>query len=164
MASVLERFFFCCYIIWSRWSPLDVHCCVLGGLTAGKAPGTGRKNKQHESKMSALGFSFIYKTGARCLNLRKKLEDWTLMPFSFRYRAVASWSRVQGIGIPMITAIEIFSIWLLSFILAIPEAIGFTVVHFKYKDESYVTCMLNPTNNFMLVSNILSSLFGIHII
>ncbi|RMC13678.1 hypothetical protein DUI87_08756 [Hirundo rustica rustica] len=67
-----------------------------------------------------------------------------------RYRAVASWSRVQGIGIPMITAIEIFSIWLLSFILAIPEAIGFAVVPFKYKDASYVTCMLKPTNNFML--------------
>lgn len=67
-----------------------------------------------------------------------------------RYRAVASWSRVQGIGIPMITAIEIFSIWLLSFILAIPEAIGFAVVPFRYKDEGYVTCMLNPTNNFML--------------
>uniref|UniRef100_A0A8C9F4F3 Endothelin receptor type A n=1 Tax=Pavo cristatus TaxID=9049 RepID=A0A8C9F4F3_PAVCR len=69
-----------------------------------------------------------------------------------RYRAVASWSRVQGIGIPMITAIEIFSIWLLSFILAIPEAIGFAVVPFRYKDESYVTCMLNPTNKFMLVN------------
>jgi len=84
------------------------------------------------------------------------------MPVSFRYRAVASWSRVQGIGIPMITAIEIFSIWLLSFVLAIPEAIGFAVVPFRYKDENYVTCMLNPTNNFMLVSSVLTSLFGIH--
>lgn len=84
------------------------------------------------------------------------------MPLFFRYRAVASWSRVQGIGIPMITAIEIFSIWLLSFILAIPEAIGFAVVPFRYKDEGYVTCMLNATNSFMLVSNIFSSLFGIH--
>lgn len=84
------------------------------------------------------------------------------MPVSFRYRAVASWSRVQGIGIPMITAIEIFSIWLLSFILAIPEAIGFAVVPFRYKDASYVTCMLKPTNDFMFVSNILSPLFGTH--
>lgn len=93
---------------------------------------------------------------------KEETEGWKLMPLilvSFRYRAVASWSRVQGIGIPMITAIEIFSIWLLSFILAIPEAIGFAVVPFRYKDEGYVTCMLNPTNNFMLVSNILSSLF-----
>lgn len=66
-----------------------------------------------------------------------------------RYRAVASWSRVQGIGIPMITAIEIFSIWILSFILAIPEAIGFVMVPFKYKDEQIVTCMLNNTNKFI---------------
>lgn len=67
-----------------------------------------------------------------------------------RYRAVASWSRVQGIGIPMITAIEIFSIWILSFILAIPEAIGFVMIPFKYKDENHTTCMLNATNKFMM--------------
>ncbi|XP_074849323.1 endothelin-1 receptor isoform X1 [Carettochelys insculpta] len=67
-----------------------------------------------------------------------------------RYRAVASWSRVQGIGIPMITAIEIFSIWILSFILAIPEAIGFNMVLFTYGAENHSTCMLNPTNKFML--------------
>ncbi|XP_029766539.1 endothelin-1 receptor isoform X1 [Terrapene carolina triunguis] len=67
-----------------------------------------------------------------------------------RYRAVASWSRVQGIGIPMITAIEIFSIWILSFILAIPEAIGFVMISFKYKDENHITCMLNATNKFMM--------------
>ncbi|EMP39661.1 endothelin-1 receptor [Chelonia mydas] len=67
-----------------------------------------------------------------------------------RYRAVASWSRVQGIGIPMITAIEIFSIWILSFILAIPEAIGFVMIPFKYKDEAHITCMLNATNKFMM--------------
>lgn len=120
--------------------------------------GVGKKNKQYKVTMPALGFYFIYQTDAKCLNLRKK-KDKKLMPVSCRYRAVASWSRVQGIGIPMITAIEIFSIWLLSFILAIPEAIGFAVVPFRYKDESYVTCMLNPTNKFMLVSNILSSLY-----
>ncbi|KAG6930406.1 endothelin receptor type A [Chelydra serpentina] len=67
-----------------------------------------------------------------------------------RYRAVASWSRVQGIGIPMITAIEIFSVWILSFILAIPEAIGFVMIPFKYKDEDYITCMLIATNKFMM--------------
>lgn len=120
--------------------------------------GAGQNNKQYKAKMSALGFYFIHQTEAKCLSLRKN-KDWKLMPVSCRYRAVASWSRVQGIGIPMITAIEIFSIWLLSFILAIPEAIGFAVVPFRYKDESYVTCMLNPTNKFMLVSNILSFLY-----
>lgn len=93
------------------------------------------------------------------MTLNQDLLRRKLRLVSFRYRAVASWSRVQGIGIPMITAIEIFSIWLLSFILAIPEAIGFTVVPFKYKDVSYVTCMLKPTNDFMTVSNILYCLF-----
>ncbi|XP_038611172.1 endothelin-1 receptor [Tachyglossus aculeatus] len=66
-----------------------------------------------------------------------------------RYRAVASWSRVQGIGIPLITAIEIVSIWILSFILAIPEAIGFVMVPFEYKGEEHKTCMLNATTKFM---------------
>ncbi|KAM8968900.1 endothelin-1 receptor [Sarcophilus harrisii] len=66
-----------------------------------------------------------------------------------RYRAVASWSRVQGIGIPLITAIEIVSIWILSFVLAIPEAIGFVMVPFEYKGKEHKTCMLNPTNKFM---------------
>ncbi|XP_054680196.1 endothelin-1 receptor isoform X2 [Grus americana] len=81
-----------------------------------------------------------------------------------RYRAVASWSRVQGIGIPMITAIEIFSIWLLSFILAIPEAIGFAVVPFRYKDEGYVTCMLNATNSFMLRREVAKTVFCLVVI
>ncbi|KAG8518394.1 Endothelin-1 receptor [Galemys pyrenaicus] len=66
-----------------------------------------------------------------------------------RYRAVASWSRVQGIGIPLITAIEIVSIWILSFILAIPEAIGFVMVPFEYRGEQHKTCMLNATSKFM---------------
>lgn len=133
-------------------------CWVLGGLTAGRAPGTGRKNKQYKSKMSR-----ILLNTQNCTKIFEgETEGWELMSVSFRYRAVASWSRVQGIGIPMITAIEIFSIWLLSFILAIPEAIGFAVVPFRYKDEGYVTCMLNPTNKFMLVSNSLYFLFGIH--
>ncbi|KAF5923408.1 hypothetical protein HPG69_006577 [Diceros bicornis minor] len=68
---------------------------------------------------------------------------------NLQYRAVASWSRVQGIGIPLITAIEIVSIWILSFILAIPEAIGFVMVPFEYKGEQHKTCMLNATSDFM---------------
>ncbi|XP_062991448.1 endothelin-1 receptor [Elgaria multicarinata webbii] len=66
-----------------------------------------------------------------------------------RYRAVASWSRVQGIGVPLITAIEIFTIWILSFILAIPEAIGFQVENFDYKGKNLVSCMLLPRNKFL---------------
>ncbi|KAF7710090.1 endothelin receptor type Aa [Silurus meridionalis] len=61
-----------------------------------------------------------------------------------RYRAVASWSRVQGVGIPLLTAVEIFVIWVLSIILAIPEAIGFDRVNFEYRNISKSTCMLDP--------------------
>ncbi|XP_053559693.1 endothelin-1 receptor [Bombina bombina] len=67
-----------------------------------------------------------------------------------RYRAVASWSRVQGNGIPLITAIEIISIWVLSFFLAIPEALGFTMVKFDYRGESHATCMFNATTSFLM--------------
>ncbi|XP_019389987.1 PREDICTED: endothelin-1 receptor [Crocodylus porosus] len=89
-------------------------------------------------------FPFIQKAsvGITVLNLCALSVD--------RYRAVASWSRVQGIGIPMITAIEIFSIWILSFILAIPEAIGFVMVTFRYRNEHHITCMLNATSPFMV--------------
>lgn len=66
-----------------------------------------------------------------------------------RYRAVASWSRVQGTGIPLTTAIEIVSIWILSFILAIPEAIGFTIVVADYRGQNYSTCLLKGTTPLM---------------
>ncbi|KAF7666097.1 hypothetical protein LDENG_00118490 [Lucifuga dentata] len=66
-----------------------------------------------------------------------------------RYRAVASWSRVQGVGIPLLTVIEIVSIWGLSLILAVPEAVGFDIVKFTYKNETIRTCMLHPKSDFM---------------
>ncbi|XP_013924361.1 PREDICTED: endothelin-1 receptor [Thamnophis sirtalis] len=66
-----------------------------------------------------------------------------------RYRAVASWSRVQGIGVPLITAIEIFCIWIISFILAIPEAIGFKLVDYVENEEVLKACMLIPRNSFL---------------
>lgn len=68
-----------------------------------------------------------------------------------RYRAVASWSRVQGVGIPLLTAIEIVCVWILSVILAVPEAIGFDMVSFTYRNKTIRTCMLNPKTDFMLV-------------
>uniref|UniRef100_A0A8C1HRW6 Endothelin-1 receptor n=1 Tax=Cyprinus carpio carpio TaxID=630221 RepID=A0A8C1HRW6_CYPCA len=67
-----------------------------------------------------------------------------------RYRAVASWSRVQGVGIPLFTAIEIFSIWVMSIILAVPEAVGFNMVTFTYMNQTYRTCMLKPETDFMM--------------
>uniref|UniRef100_A0A671PLY5 Endothelin-1 receptor-like n=1 Tax=Sinocyclocheilus anshuiensis TaxID=1608454 RepID=A0A671PLY5_9TELE len=61
-----------------------------------------------------------------------------------RYRAVVSWSRVQGVGIPVSTAVEIVCIWLLAVVLAVPEAIGFTMVSFDYNNVTIRTCMLKP--------------------
>ncbi|XP_026200279.1 endothelin receptor type B-like isoform X2 [Anabas testudineus] len=66
-----------------------------------------------------------------------------------RYRAVASWSRVQGTGVPTITAVEIVVIWVLSAVLAVPEAIGFNMVTFEYKNMTMSTCMLQPKTPFM---------------
>ncbi len=68
-----------------------------------------------------------------------------------RYRAVASWNRVQRVGIPLFTAIEIFSIWVLSIILAVPEAVAFNMVTFTYKNQTFRTCMLEPKTDFMMV-------------
>lgn len=67
-----------------------------------------------------------------------------------RYRAVASWSRVQGVGIPPLTVIEIVSIWVLSLLLAVPEAIGFDIVPFTYRNQTYRTCMLKPQSDLMM--------------
>ncbi|XP_045567357.1 endothelin receptor type B [Salmo salar] len=66
-----------------------------------------------------------------------------------RYRAVASWSRVQGVGVPLLTAVEIVSIWLLSILMAVPEAVGFNMVTFEYRNVTIRTCMLNPQTPFM---------------
>ncbi|XP_055049632.2 endothelin receptor type Aa [Misgurnus anguillicaudatus] len=67
-----------------------------------------------------------------------------------RYRAVASWSRVQGVGIPLFTAIEISCIWILSFILAVPEAVVFNMFTFNHSNQTIRTCMLKPTTPFMM--------------
>ncbi|KAM6940381.1 endothelin receptor type Aa isoform 1-T2 [Xenentodon cancila] len=66
-----------------------------------------------------------------------------------RYRAVASWSRVQGVGIPLFTVIELVTVWVLSLVLAVPEAVGFDMVIFNYKNRTIRTCMLNPKTRFM---------------
>ncbi|XP_041841175.1 endothelin receptor type B-like isoform X2 [Melanotaenia boesemani] len=66
-----------------------------------------------------------------------------------RYRAVASWSRVQGTGVPTVTAVEIVVIWLLSIGLAVPEAIGFNMVSFEYRNATIRTCMLQAEMPFM---------------
>ncbi|XP_006639127.1 endothelin receptor type B-like [Lepisosteus oculatus] len=68
-----------------------------------------------------------------------------------RYRAVASWNRIKGIGVPKWTAIEITLIWVLSVILAVPEAIAFDMITMDYKGEHLRICLLHPmqTSQFM---------------
>ncbi|KAB1267861.1 Endothelin receptor type B [Camelus dromedarius] len=62
-----------------------------------------------------------------------------------RYRAVASWSRIKGIGVPKWTAVEIVLIWVVSVVLAVPEAVGFDMITMDYKGSSLRICMLLPT-------------------
>uniref|UniRef100_A0AAY4C2R0 Endothelin-1 receptor n=2 Tax=Denticeps clupeoides TaxID=299321 RepID=A0AAY4C2R0_9TELE len=66
-----------------------------------------------------------------------------------RYRAVASWSRVQRVGVPMATVLEIVCIWCVSVVLAVPEAVGFNMVVFDYNNQTTQTCMLHPKSAFM---------------
>ncbi|KPP75662.1 endothelin B receptor-like [Scleropages formosus] len=61
-----------------------------------------------------------------------------------RYRAVASWNRIKGIGVPRWTAIGIVSIWVISILLAIPEAFAFDMITMDYKGEHLRICLLHP--------------------
>uniref|UniRef100_A0A4W4GQS0 Endothelin receptor type B n=1 Tax=Electrophorus electricus TaxID=8005 RepID=A0A4W4GQS0_ELEEL len=61
-----------------------------------------------------------------------------------RYRAVASWSRIKGIGVSKCTAIEISLIWVLSIVLAVPEAIAFDMITMDYKGDHLRICLLHP--------------------
>ncbi|XP_017567002.1 endothelin receptor type Ab [Pygocentrus nattereri] len=67
-----------------------------------------------------------------------------------RYRAVASWNRVQGVGIPSSTAVEIVCIWLLSILLAIPEAMAFDIISFERNNVTAHTCMLKADTTFII--------------
>lgn len=64
-----------------------------------------------------------------------------------RYRAVVSWSRVQGIGVPLLTALEIIGIWVLSIILAVPEAIAFDLQPLTYGKMTFNVCLVLPTTD-----------------
>ncbi|XP_047242313.1 endothelin-1 receptor-like [Girardinichthys multiradiatus] len=66
-----------------------------------------------------------------------------------RYRAVASWSRIQGNGVPTVTVVEIAVIWLLSILFAVPEAVGFTIHTFDHNNATFRACILEPQTPFM---------------
>ncbi|XP_043913008.1 endothelin receptor type B-like [Protopterus annectens] len=83
-----------------------------------------------------------------------------------RYRAVASWSRVQGIGIPVWKAVEVTIIWVVAIALAVPEAIGFEMVSMSYRDHELRICLLHPEqkSKFMMFYKEMKDwwLFGIY--
>ncbi|XP_035605081.1 endothelin receptor type B-like [Oncorhynchus keta] len=68
-----------------------------------------------------------------------------------RYRAVASWNRIKGIGVSMWTVVEITVIWVISTFLAVPEVVGFDIITMEYKGQHLTICLLHPiqTNQFM---------------
>uniref|UniRef100_A0A3B3W210 Endothelin receptor type Ab n=1 Tax=Poecilia latipinna TaxID=48699 RepID=A0A3B3W210_9TELE len=90
---------------------------------------------------------FIQKTsvGITVLNLIALSVD--------RYRAVVSWSRIQSNGIPMETVVQIVMIWMLSALLAVPEAIGFNLHRFNIASNVTIsTCLVRPETSFLKVS------------
>ncbi|KAG8586265.1 hypothetical protein GDO81_005317 [Engystomops pustulosus] len=60
-----------------------------------------------------------------------------------RYRAVASWNHIGGNNSTKWTIFVITLIWMISVILAIPEAIGFNVINLN--GQNMKTCMFDPT-------------------
>ncbi|XP_059199217.1 endothelin receptor type B-like [Centropristis striata] len=64
-----------------------------------------------------------------------------------RYRAVVSWNRIKGIGVPVWTAIEITLIWVISILLAVPEVVGFDMITMDFKDKHLRICLLHPMQN-----------------
>ncbi|XP_029503511.2 endothelin receptor type B-like [Oncorhynchus nerka] len=68
-----------------------------------------------------------------------------------RYRAVASWNRMKGIGVSTWTVVEITVIWVISTFLAVPEVVGFDMITMEYKGQHLTICLLHPiqTNQFM---------------
>lgn len=52
----------------------------------------------------------------------------------------------------MATVVEIVAIWLLSLLLAMPEAVGFKMVTFERRNANTTTCMMQADSPFMNVS------------
>ncbi|ETE66817.1 hypothetical protein L345_07393, partial [Ophiophagus hannah] len=89
-----------------------------------------------------------------------------LLRFSSRYRAVASWSRIQGIGIPLWKAVEVTFIWAVAIILAIPEAIAFNLVKLDYREQTHWVCLLAPEqkSSFMTRREVAKTVFCLVVI
>uniref|UniRef100_A0A8C5I9B1 Endothelin receptor type B n=1 Tax=Gouania willdenowi TaxID=441366 RepID=A0A8C5I9B1_GOUWI len=61
-----------------------------------------------------------------------------------RYRAVVSWNQIKGIWVSVWTAMKITLIWVISILLAVPEAVGFDMITMNYKEKHLRICLLHP--------------------
>ncbi|XP_063813190.1 endothelin receptor type B [Pseudophryne corroboree] len=61
-----------------------------------------------------------------------------------RYRAVTSRTRVGGNGISTWSILEVTLIWVVSIVIAVPEAIGFRIYHLEFNGHKLETCILHP--------------------
>uniref|UniRef100_A0A8C4NAI6 Endothelin receptor type A n=1 Tax=Eptatretus burgeri TaxID=7764 RepID=A0A8C4NAI6_EPTBU len=68
-----------------------------------------------------------------------------------RYRAVASWNRIQGMGIPLLTALEVLAIWFISVLLALPDLFAFTMYQMDYRNTTLNVCFASSTIPFLQV-------------
>lgn len=65
----------------------------------------------------------------------------------FRYRVVASRNHIKGLGVPKWTAVKLTLIWIISTLLAVPEAVGFNMMAMDYKGKHLRICLLHPTQS-----------------
>ncbi|XP_063070553.1 endothelin receptor type B [Engraulis encrasicolus] len=61
-----------------------------------------------------------------------------------RYRVVASRNPIRGLGVPKRTAVKLALIWIVSILLAVPEAVGFSMMAMDYKGKHLRICLLHP--------------------
>ncbi|KAL2081665.1 hypothetical protein ACEWY4_023518 [Coilia grayii] len=61
-----------------------------------------------------------------------------------RYRVVASRNHIRGLGVPKWTAVKLALIWIVSILLAVPEAVGFKMMAMDYKGKHLRICLLHP--------------------
>ena len=94
---------------------------------------------KRQQTYNSLKGNFIF--GIKGHSRRAKLQ---LTNPPIRYRAVASWSRIKGMGVPLVTSLEIVTIWLCALLLAVPEILAFDVVTMVYRQRTLRTCMLRP--------------------
>uniref|UniRef100_A0A8C4NEE7 Endothelin receptor type A n=1 Tax=Eptatretus burgeri TaxID=7764 RepID=A0A8C4NEE7_EPTBU len=76
-----------------------------------------------------------------------------------RYRAVASWNRIQGMGIPLLTALEVLAIWFISVLLALPDLFAFTMYQMDYRNTTLNVCFASSTIPFLQRREVAKTVF-----